>query len=100
MRNRLHLCLTLLAALAAMAGGNQKAAADVRSFVAVRQELRAELLASMSDGRLDQRERTLLERKAATKLPPGDLSAFRATLSRMGGTPTPAPVATSSPPKP
>jgi hypothetical protein len=90
MRYRWHPRLGLFAAIGALAAAaGNTAMADIRSFVAVRQELRAELLACMSDGQLDARERSLLEQKAAQKLSPGALAAFQATLDRMEGTTDP-----------
>jgi len=84
MKYRWHLRIGLSIALAGLAAAAaERAGADIRSFIASRQELRAELLACMSDGQLDVRERALLEEHASDKLPPAALAAFQETLDRM-----------------
>jgi len=75
-------CLALLGTIAALAAGGQ-AAADPRATLAVQQELRADLLAAMSDGELDHREKRRLDQDASERLGPEAIGAFRKVLGRM-----------------
>jgi hypothetical protein len=90
MRIDWHVCLATLGLIAVLGPGRPAAeAADVRTMMAAQRQLRAELLAAMSDGDLDQRERHRLERDAADKLSPEALGAFRRMLDRVQGPASP-----------
>jgi len=96
MRVRWQLCLAALAAIGILGAGREAGrAADARAMLAVQQELRAELLAAMSDGELDQRERHRLERDSSERLSPQAFSAFRGVLDRMQNSSAP----TARPPR-